>query len=88
LNLPNDIEFELLLRYVAELASPEEKLMVESEMMINSEVVQKIDRIQDVLFNLALIHAKMPKKSLKTSILQTIGKWEKRGTLWHNWNLN
>ena len=88
MNLPNDIELELLLRYVAELASPEDKLMVESEMIINPEVIQKIDGIQDFLFNLALIHAKMPKKSLKTSILKTIGKWEKRGTLWHNWSLN
>ncbi|MEM9822422.1 MAG: hypothetical protein AAF985_15175 [Bacteroidota bacterium] len=88
MNLPNDIEFELLLSYVAESASPEEKLLVESAMAISQETCLTIDWIQDRLLDLAIYHAKTPRESSKTTILQTIGKWNEKGTLWDKWCLN
>ena len=59
--------------------------MVESEIAIRPEIGRKLDQLHDLLARMAVIHAKVPEQGLKKKILQTISKWEKRGTLWDKW---
>ncbi len=82
MNLPNDIRFELLLRYVAQLTSLEENLLVESKAFIYPEINREINLIHDFLAKKAQLNARAPRNSLKFNILQTIGNLDKKGTLW------
>lgn len=82
MNLPNDIKLELLVRYVAKLTSLEENLLVEATSAIDPQINLEISRINDLLFKMAQANARLPRKSLKEKILQTIVDWENNGTLW------
>ncbi|MEM8908955.1 MAG: hypothetical protein AAGD05_14005, partial [Bacteroidota bacterium] len=88
LNLPNDIGFELLVRYAAELTSPEENLEVESYLATCPQARRQLQRVHDAIADMAFAHAIPPQKNLKPNILRIIGNWENKRTLWLTYCLN